>query len=117
MMGHVVQTKRGQRVKLTQSAPLCSAPPTPDSPSGNPGAYSATVTTVTTAQCLGFPRALRLAHPGRRQEETTQDAKKESDLSTGRWRTVMMNMIAEGETSSVVRGATTMTAPERERKA
>lgn len=27
----------------------------------------------------------------------------------------MMNMIAEGETSSVVRGATTMTAPERER--
>uniref|UniRef100_A0A674AYF5 RING-type E3 ubiquitin transferase n=1 Tax=Salmo trutta TaxID=8032 RepID=A0A674AYF5_SALTR len=38
----------------TERTPLLR-PSNPGSPSGNPGAYSATVTTVTTAQCLGSP--------------------------------------------------------------
>lgn len=38
----------------TERTPLLR-PSIPGSPSGNPGAYSATVTTVTTAQCLGSP--------------------------------------------------------------
>ncbi|CAB1352623.1 unnamed protein product [Coregonus sp. 'balchen'] len=38
----------------TERTPLLR-PSNPGFPSGNPGAYSATVTTVTTAQCLGSP--------------------------------------------------------------
>uniref|UniRef100_A0A4W5NC86 RING-type E3 ubiquitin transferase n=1 Tax=Hucho hucho TaxID=62062 RepID=A0A4W5NC86_9TELE len=38
----------------TERTPLLR-PSNPGSPSGNPGAYSATINTVTTAQCLGSP--------------------------------------------------------------